>query len=78
MADFDLIIAGEVNLDLILYGLQEDIPLDREVLAGDFELTLGSSSAILAHNISLLGIRTGFVTRVGSDELGRIAMQRLS
>ena len=78
MADFDLILAGEVNLDLILYGLNEVLPFDREVLASNFELTLGSSSAILAHNISLLGLRTGFVTRVGGDELGRIAMERLA
>jgi len=78
MADFDLIIAGEVNLDLILYGLAENIPLDREILAANFELTLGSSSAILAHNIAVLSTRTAFITRVGADELGRIAMERLA
>ena len=78
MAGFDLIIAGEVNLDLILYGLAENIPLDREILAANFELTLGSSSAILAHNIAVLSTRTAFITRVGADELGRIAMERLA
>lgn len=78
MAQFDIVIAGEVNLDLILYGLAADIPLDREILASGFQMTLGSSSAILAHNISLLGIRTGFVTRFGDDEMGRIAMDRLA
>jgi sugar/nucleoside kinase (ribokinase family) len=78
MPEYDLVIAGEVNLDLILYGLDENIPVDREVLAGDFEMTLGSSSAILAHNISLLGARAGFITRFGNDEMGRIAMERLA
>ena len=78
LAELDLTIAGEVNLDLILYGLSENIPVDREILASGFELTLGSSSAILAHNISLLGVRTGFVTRVGQDELGGIAIARLA
>lgn len=78
MPERDLIIAGEVNLDLILYGLPESLPIDREMLASGFRMTLGSSSAILAHNISLLGIRTGFITRVGGDELGRIAMERLA
>lgn len=78
MAHFDLTLAGEVNLDLILYGLPEALPLERETLASGFELTLGSSSAILAHNISLLGLRTGFITRAGDDELGRIAMERLA
>ena len=61
MADFDITIAGEVNLDLILYGLDEAIPLNREILASNFEMTLGSSSAILAHNLAVLGRRVGFV-----------------
>ncbi len=74
---FDVTMAGEINLDLILYGLPENIPVDREILAADFEVTLGSSSAILAHNLSSLGVRVGFITRLGSDELGRIALDRL-
>lgn len=79
MADFlDVIIVGEVNLDLILYGLEESIPLDREILATGFEMTLGSSSAILAHNLAVLGRRVGFVTRYGSDAMGQIAMERLT
>src|SRR6202034_2926885 len=78
MSRFDISIAGEVNLDLILYGLEESIPVDREILASNFEMTLGSSSAILAHNLSVLGSRVGFVTRFGADEMGRIAMQRLA
>lgn len=78
MPDFDITIAGEVNLDLILYGFQESIPVDREILASNFELTLGSSSAILAHNLSALGRYVGFITRFGADEMGRIAMERLA
>ncbi len=78
MAEFDITIAGEVNLDLILYGLAEAIPLDREILASNFEMTLGSSSAILAHNLAVLGQRVGFVTMYGSDPMGAIAMERLA
>lgn len=78
MADFDITIAGEVNLDLILYGLDEALPTDREILASNFEVTLGSSSGILAHNLAVLGKRVGFVTRCGSDPLGAIAMERLA
>lgn len=78
MAKFDLTIAGEVNLDLILYGLDKNIPLNREILASDFEMTLGSSSAILAHNLAVLGAKVGFITRFGEDAMGRIAMQRLA
>jgi sugar/nucleoside kinase (ribokinase family) len=75
---FDVTIAGEINLDLILYGLGEAMPIDRELLASDFRLTLGSSSAILAHNLATLGLSVGFITRLGDDPLGAIALERLS
>ena len=75
---FDIAIAGEINLDLILYGLPETMPVERELLASAFEVTLGSSSAILAHNLAVLGTKVGFVCRVGEDELGKIALDRLT
>ncbi len=75
---FDVTIAGEINLDLILYGLPEAMPLERELLASDFRLTLGSSSAILAHNLAALGVCAGFITRLGDDPLGAIALGRLA
>jgi sugar/nucleoside kinase (ribokinase family) len=78
MSTLDITIAGEVNLDLILYGLDAAIPLDREILASNFEMTLGSSSAILAHNLAVLGRKVGFVSRVGADAMGSIAMERLA
>lgn len=74
---FDVTIAGEINLDLILCGLPESLPVERELLAGDFQVTLGSSSAIVAHNLATLGARVGFVTRLGKDELGATALERL-
>lgn len=77
MKTFDVTIAGEINLDLILYGLPQVMPLERELLGTDFQITLGSSSAILAHNLAVLGSRVGFITLVGSDVLGRIALERL-
>jgi sugar/nucleoside kinase (ribokinase family) len=77
MSKFDIAIAGEINLDLILYGLPEQMPTERELLASNFAITLGSSSAILAHNLAALGSRVGFVTKVGDDVFGALAMERL-
>ncbi|WP_446744361.1 carbohydrate kinase family protein [Silvibacterium acidisoli] len=77
MPSFDITIAGEINLDLILYGLPEEMATERELLGDGFEVTLGSSSAILAHNLATLGISTGFITRVGHDEFGQIALERM-
>jgi sugar/nucleoside kinase (ribokinase family) len=75
---FDVTIVGEINMDLILYGLPEVMPLERELLASDFRVTLGSSSAILAHNLAALGLSVGFITLLGDDALGSIAMERLA
>ena len=78
MKKFDVVIAGELNLDLILYGLPEQLAQERELLASNLTVTLGSSSAIVAHNLAALGSRVGFVTRVGTDPLGKIALERLN
>ena len=77
MPRFDITIAGELNLDIILYGLPEELPLEQELLASGLVVTLGSSSAITAHNLSVLGTQVGFITRVGDDALGRVALDRL-
>jgi sugar/nucleoside kinase (ribokinase family) len=77
MPTFDVTIAGELNLDLILYGLPDELPRERELLADRMMLTLGGSSAILAHNLSALGTRVGFQTRIGDDDLGQSALQAL-
>ena len=78
MKKFDITIAGEINLDLILEGLPVDLPCERELLASGFAMTLGSSSAILAHNLAALGMAVGFTTMVGRDALGAIALERLA
>jgi sugar/nucleoside kinase (ribokinase family) len=77
LPQFDVTIAGELNLDLIFYGLPAELPPERELLASDMMLTLGSSSAIVAHNLAALGSRVGFISRIGDDPLGEIALQRL-
>lgn len=68
----DLAIVGELNPDLIVYGAPQELPEEREILASGFALTLGSSSAILAHNLSLLGTKVTFSSRVGPDALGEM------
>jgi sugar/nucleoside kinase (ribokinase family) len=77
MPRFDVTIAGELNLDLILYGLPDQLAPERELLADRMMLTLGSSSAIVAHNLAALGSRVGFQSRIGDDSLGQIALERL-
>ena len=78
MARFDITIAGELNLDLILYGLPRELPTERELLADGMNLTLGASSAIVAHNLACLGCGVGFISRIGDDALGQIALDRMT
>jgi sugar/nucleoside kinase (ribokinase family) len=78
MPRFNVTIAGELNMDLILYGLPAELPPERELLADRMMLTLGGSSAIVAHNLAALGSRVGYQSRIGDDQLGRLALERLS
>jgi sugar/nucleoside kinase (ribokinase family) len=78
MPKFDIAIAGELNLDLILYGIPRDMPTERDLIGTGFAMTLGSSSAIVAHNLAVLGSSVAFVTKVGNDAMGRMALERLA
>jgi sugar/nucleoside kinase (ribokinase family) len=78
MPRFDVTVAGELNLDLILYGLPDELPTERELMAERMMLTLGSSSAIVAHNLAALGSKVGFISKIGDDPLGQIALERIS
>lgn len=75
---FDVTVVGELNLDLILYGLPSELTPEREHLASGLALTLGSSSAILAHNLAVLSSRVGFISRIGDDPLGQLSVDRLA
>lgn len=78
VARLDVSVVGEINPDLILYGVPEDLKPEREFLVQGFRLTLGSSSAIFAHNLSVLGTRVGMVSKIGRDEFGKLAIGWLS
>jgi len=77
MPKFDVSVVGELNLDLILSGLPSKLELEREHLAKDLTITLGSSSAIFTHNLALLGNQVGFSSAIGGDALGEIALEFL-
>ena len=78
MAKVDVCVVGEINMDIILRGLPKELVLERELLATDASMTLGSSSAICAHNLAVLGTRVGFISKIGNDPLGKLALDRLA
>ena len=78
MSQLDVALAGEANLDVLLYGLPAELPTDRELVAHGMALTLGGSPAISAHNLAVLGLRTGFVTAASDDVFGAMCLRDLA
>jgi sugar/nucleoside kinase (ribokinase family) len=78
MADYDVLVLGEINVDLIL-GADEITPIfGQELLVDDATLTLGSSSVIFACGAARLGLRVGFVGVAGDDEFGHYMLQEMA
>lgn len=67
----DLIVVGELNMDLIMDNVNFLPEIGKERIAEDMTITLGSSSAILASNAAALGLQVSFTGRVGDDLFGR-------
>jgi len=72
---FDVLVIGELNVDLILNKIEKFPEVGKEVIANEMTLTLGSSSAIFASNISSLGAKTAFLGKIGDDKFGDIVLE---
>lgn len=72
-----IVVIGELNLDLIVGGLETLPIMGQEILARDFRITLGSASAIFASGIAKLGHPVTFISKVGDDAFGRDCVQAL-
>jgi sugar/nucleoside kinase (ribokinase family) len=77
MPEFDVLVVGELNVDLILSGDVTPAFGQVERLVDDATLTIGSSSAILACGLARLGLRVAFSGLVGDDEFGRFMLGAL-
>lgn len=75
---FDVLVIGELNVDLILNSIDSFPEMGKEKLAKDMTLTLGSSSAIFASNLSALGAKVAFVGMIGTDVFGNLIKDSLS
>ncbi|HEX6981505.1 MAG TPA: carbohydrate kinase family protein [Balneolaceae bacterium] len=72
-----VLVIGELNMDMILDEVESFPELGKEKMAGGFNLTLGSSSAIFASNIARLGVKTGFSGMIGDDDFGTKVIHQL-
>ena len=74
---FDVIVVGELNVDLILNQIDGFPEMGKEKLAGQMTLTLGSSSAIFASNLSALGAKVAFLGKIGQDSFADLVIESL-
>ncbi|MFN2155451.1 MAG: carbohydrate kinase family protein, partial [Anaerolineae bacterium] len=79
MADFELLVIGEINPDLIVRGPDMRPAFGQEEkLVDEATLTIGSSSAILACGAARLGLRTAFLGVTGEDQFGRYMLDAMA
>ncbi len=72
-----VLVAGELNLDLILQNYLSFPALGQETLVEDVALTLGSSSAICAAGLAKLGNVVAFTGKLGVDSWGDLCIDAL-
>jgi sugar/nucleoside kinase (ribokinase family) len=77
MKKYDVLVIGELNVDLILNRIDSFPEMGKEKLAGQMDLTLGSSSAIFASNLGSLGTRVAFLGKLGDDVFGDLVIRSL-
>jgi sugar/nucleoside kinase (ribokinase family) len=78
MKKIDVTVIGELNVDLILNEIDSFPIVGKEMLAQTMNLTLGSSSAIFANNLSSLGTKVAFIGKIGKDPFGELVLQSLA
>jgi sugar/nucleoside kinase (ribokinase family) len=72
-----ILVAGDINVDLICSGYQAFPAPGKEVLVDDFVMTLGGSSAICAMGLARLGNPVAFIGKVGADSWGDYCIETL-
>ncbi|HNF36388.1 MAG TPA: carbohydrate kinase family protein [Anaerolineales bacterium] len=74
---FDILVAGEINPDLILTGDVNPEFDQVEKLVTSATLTVGSSSVIFACGAARLGLRVAFIGVCGDDVFGRFMLAEM-
>jgi sugar/nucleoside kinase (ribokinase family) len=75
--EFDVIVVGDLNADLVLTG--DVVPQFGQVekLVDDATLTLGSSAGIFACGAARLGLKTALISKIGDDTFGHFLLTEL-
>ena len=77
MKQYDIAAIGELNVDIILNGIESEPEIGKEKFAREMTVTLGSSTAIFAANAAALGSKVCFVGMIGRDSFGSLVRSSL-
>ena len=75
--EFDVLVAGELNADIIFNRINKMPQIGEEQGAEELNVTMGSSTAIFASNSSNLGLSVCFAGKVGNDSFGELVTSTL-
>jgi len=74
----DVVVIGELNVDIILNEIESFPVVGKEIIANSMNVTLGSSSAIFAGNLSTLDTQVAFIGKVGDDNFSKVVLDTLN
>jgi sugar/nucleoside kinase (ribokinase family) len=79
MTEFDLVVLGDCNADLLVRGDEVGPAFgQQERLVEEMNLTIGGSGGICAAGAARLGLRVAMIGVLGDDVFGRFMRDRLS
>jgi len=72
------LVIGDLNVDLIVAGINGPLKKGSEVTAGNHFLDIGGSGGVFAAVLSELGIKTYIISKISNDFFGNYLIERLN
>ena len=73
----ECLVIGDLNLDLVLSKLDRFPEIGSEVISRDYEMVIGGSGGIFTAVLSMLGVRTAVLSKIGIDINGKFLLEEM-
>lgn len=73
----DILIVGELNVDVFMGGLQQAPVFGKEIISNSYEELAGSSTGNTICTAASLGLKTAVFSKLGKDRFGDIMLRAL-
>ena len=74
----ECLVIGDLNLDLIFGKLDRLPEIGSEVISRDYEMVIGGSGGIFTAVLSMLGIKTAILSKIGKDMHGKFLLDEMN